>query len=39
MNGRGLGIRYMSTKDLNEFVARERPMFEAMATELNKTKH
>jgi tripartite-type tricarboxylate transporter receptor subunit TctC len=38
MNSRGLGIRYMSTKDLNEFVARERPMFEAMATELSKSK-
>jgi tripartite-type tricarboxylate transporter receptor subunit TctC len=38
MNSRGLGIRYMSTKDLNDFVAHQRPQFEALATELNKTK-
>jgi len=38
MNGRGLAIRYMNTKDLNDFVAIARPQFEALATEINKTK-
>lgn len=38
MNGRGLTIRYLSTKDLTDFVARERPFYEALATEINKTK-
>lgn len=38
MNGRGLTIRYLSTKDLIDFVARERPFYEALATEINKSK-
>jgi tripartite-type tricarboxylate transporter receptor subunit TctC len=38
MNTRGLTIRYMSTKELTEFVARERPFYEALATEVAKTK-
>jgi tripartite-type tricarboxylate transporter receptor subunit TctC len=38
MNGRGLTIRYMNTKDLTEFVARERPMYEALAAEIKKTQ-
>jgi tripartite-type tricarboxylate transporter receptor subunit TctC len=38
MNTRGLTIRYLSTKDLTDFVARERPFYEALATEVAKTK-
>ena len=38
MNQRGLTIRYMSTKDLTDFVARERPFYEALATEVAKTR-
>ena len=38
MNTRGLTIRYMSTKELTDFVARERPFYEALATEVAKTK-
>ena len=38
MNGRGLTIRYLSTKDVTDFVARERPFYEALATEVAKTK-
>lgn len=38
MNQRGLTIRYMNTKELSEFVARVRPEFEALATEVAKTK-
>lgn len=38
MNQRGLTIRYMSTKELSDFVARVRPEFEALATEVAKTK-
>lgn len=38
MKGRGLTIRYMNTKDLVDFVARERPFYEKLATEINKTK-
>ena len=38
MNTRGLTIRYMSTKELTDFVARERPIYEALATEVAKTK-
>lgn len=37
MNGRGLTIRYMNTKDLVDFVARERPFYEALAAEIKKT--
>lgn len=37
MNGRGLSIRYMNTHDLVDFVARERPFYEALATEIKKT--
>jgi hypothetical protein len=37
MNGRGLTIRYMGTKELNDFVARERPQFEALAGEIKAT--
>lgn len=38
MNQRGLTIRYMSTKDLTDFVNRERPFYEALATEVAKTR-
>jgi tripartite-type tricarboxylate transporter receptor subunit TctC len=38
MKGRGLTIRYLNTKDLVDFVARERPFYENLATEINKTK-
>ena len=38
MNGRGLTIRYLPTQELTEFVARERPFYEALATEVAKTK-
>jgi len=38
MNQRGLTIRYMGTKEITDFVARERPLYEALATEVNKTK-
>lgn len=38
MNTRGLTIRYMPTKELTEFVARERPFYEALAAEIKKTK-
>lgn len=37
MGGRGLTIRYMNTKDLVDFVARERPYYEALATHIKKT--
>ena len=37
MNSRGLTIRYLNTKDLTDFVARERPFYEALATEIKKT--
>lgn len=37
MQGRGLTIRYMNTQDVMEFVARERPQFEALATEIKAT--
>jgi tripartite-type tricarboxylate transporter receptor subunit TctC len=37
MNSRGLTIRYMNTKELTDFVARERPQFEALATEIKAT--
>ncbi len=36
MASRGLTIRYMNTKDLTEFVAKERPMYEALAAEIKK---
>ena len=38
MNQRGLTIRYMSTADLSDFVNRERPFYEALATEVAKTR-
>jgi tripartite-type tricarboxylate transporter receptor subunit TctC len=38
MNQRGLTIRYMPTKELTEYVASVRPMFESLATEVNKSK-
>ena len=38
MNSRGLTIRYMGTKELTEFAARERPLYEALATEVKKTQ-
>jgi tripartite-type tricarboxylate transporter receptor subunit TctC len=38
MNSRGLTIRYMSTKELTDFAAHEKPVYEALATEINKTK-
>lgn len=38
MNSRGLTIRYMSTKELTEFAARERPLYEALATEIKNSK-
>jgi tripartite-type tricarboxylate transporter receptor subunit TctC len=38
MNQRGLTIRYMNTKEITDFVARERPFYETLATEVNKTK-
>jgi tripartite-type tricarboxylate transporter receptor subunit TctC len=38
MNTRGLTIHYLPTKELTEFVARERPFYEALATEVAKTK-
>lgn len=37
MVSRGLTIRYMNTKDLVDFVARERPYYEALATHIKKT--
>lgn len=37
MNSRGLSIRYMGTKELNEFVARERPLYEALAADIKKS--
>lgn len=37
MSSRGLTIRYMNTRDLTEFVARERPQYEALAAEIKKT--
>jgi tripartite-type tricarboxylate transporter receptor subunit TctC len=37
MNGRGLTIRYMGTRELTDFVARERPQFEALATQIKAT--
>jgi tripartite-type tricarboxylate transporter receptor subunit TctC len=37
MNGRGLTIRYMGTKELTDFVARERPQFEALASQIKST--
>lgn len=38
MNGRGLTIRYMGTKELTEFAARERPIYEALAAEVKKSQ-
>jgi tripartite-type tricarboxylate transporter receptor subunit TctC len=38
MNQRGLTIRYMPTKEITEFAASTRPMFEALATEANKSR-
>jgi len=38
MNSRGLTIHYMPTKELTEFVAHQRPEFEALAAEVSKTK-
>jgi len=38
MNGRGLTIRYMSTKELTDFAAVERPRFEALAEDVKKTQ-
>jgi tripartite-type tricarboxylate transporter receptor subunit TctC len=37
MNARGLTIRYMDTKELTDFVAKERPFYEALATEIKAT--
>ena len=37
MHGRGLTIRYMGSRELAEFVARERPIYEALAAEIKKT--
>ncbi len=37
MNGRGLTIRYMGTKELTDFVAHEKPQYEALATEIKAT--
>jgi hypothetical protein len=37
MNARGLTIRYLDTKDTVDFVARERPFYEALATEIKAT--
>lgn len=37
MSSRGLTIRYMGTQELAEFVARERPQFEALATQIKTT--
>ena len=37
MNSRGLTIRYLNTKELTDFVERERPFYEALATEIKKT--
>jgi tripartite-type tricarboxylate transporter receptor subunit TctC len=38
MNSRGLTIRYMGTKELTDFAARERPVYEALAAEIKKTQ-
>jgi tripartite-type tricarboxylate transporter receptor subunit TctC len=38
MNARGLTIRYMGTKELTEFVAREKPQYEALAAEVKATQ-
>ncbi len=38
MTQRGLTIRYMNTRELTDFVAKVRPEFEALATEVAKTK-
>ncbi|MDI3383627.1 tripartite tricarboxylate transporter substrate binding protein [Xenophilus aerolatus] len=38
MNSRGLAIRYMPTQQFADFAARERPGFEALATQIQKTK-
>ncbi|HEY4065754.1 MAG TPA: tripartite tricarboxylate transporter substrate binding protein [Burkholderiaceae bacterium] len=38
MKTRGLTIHYMNTKDFTDFAARQRPVFEALATEVNKVK-
>jgi tripartite-type tricarboxylate transporter receptor subunit TctC len=38
MNSRGLAIHYMSTKEFTDFVEHERPMYEALAARVNKTK-
>lgn len=38
MNARGLTIRYMPTRELVDFVAKERPFYEALATEIKKTQ-
>jgi tripartite-type tricarboxylate transporter receptor subunit TctC len=37
MQGRGLTIRYMGTRDLVDFVAKERPQYEALAAEIKST--
>ncbi|MDB5859379.1 MAG: transporter substrate-binding protein [Ramlibacter sp.] len=37
MNARGLTIRYLPTRELNEFVAHERPQYEALAREIKAT--
>lgn len=39
MGSRGLAIRYLNTDDMNAFVARVRPEFETLATEIAKTKN
>lgn len=38
MNGRGLTIRYMNTKEITDFAAQERPIYEALAAEIKKTQ-
>jgi tripartite-type tricarboxylate transporter receptor subunit TctC len=38
MKTRGLTIHYMNTKDFTDFAARQRPVFEALATEVSKVK-
>jgi tripartite-type tricarboxylate transporter receptor subunit TctC len=38
MNSRGLTIRYMSTKEFTDFAAHEKPIYEALATEIKNAK-
>jgi tripartite-type tricarboxylate transporter receptor subunit TctC len=38
MAQRGLTVRYLSTKDLVDFVNRERPFYESLAAEVAKTR-